>query len=69
MSGRRNPIRSAILNHMWRTSSYSAGNGQCVEVGGCQHAVQVRDSKDPGGPVLTFTPGMWRAFLARVKRT
>jgi hypothetical protein len=29
--------------------------------------VAVRDSKDPGGPVLVFSPGQWRAFAARVK--
>ncbi len=25
--------------------------------------VEVRDSKDRGGPVLRFTPAEWRAFL------
>ncbi|WP_433519999.1 DUF397 domain-containing protein [Nonomuraea sp. CA-143628] len=29
--------------------------------------VAVRDSKDRGGPLLTFTPGEWRAFLGGVK--
>jgi hypothetical protein len=27
----------------------------------------VRDSKDPGGPVLAFRPGEWRAFMAAIK--
>jgi Domain of unknown function (DUF397) len=27
----------------------------------------VRDSKDPGGPVLAFTPDVWRAFTAAIK--
>ena len=26
--------------------------------------VGVRDSKDPTGPVLTFTPPAWRSFVA-----
>jgi hypothetical protein len=48
----------------WRTSSFSGGAGNCVEIrmladGGRQ----VRDSKDPGGPVLTFTPAEWSAFV------
>jgi Domain of unknown function (DUF397) len=30
--------------------------------------VGIRDSKDPGGPVLRFTPGEWRVFLAGAKR-
>jgi len=53
----------------WRKSSYSGNNGgDCVEVAGNLHnAVAVRDSKDPGGPVLVFSPGQWRAFAARVK--
>lgn len=59
----------------WRTSSYSGGNGgQCVEVAtvnGRQSEPDgvclVRDSKDPGGPVLAFGPGQWRLFTAGVK--
>jgi hypothetical protein len=29
--------------------------------------VAVRDSKAPGGLVLTFTPAEWAAFTARIK--
>jgi hypothetical protein len=29
--------------------------------------VAVRDSKDPDGPKLAFTPGQWRAFAAAIK--
>jgi hypothetical protein len=28
--------------------------------------VAVRDSKDPAGPALTFTPDAWRAFTGRL---
>lgn len=54
----------------WRKSSFSSGNGgQCVEVAGnLPGVVAVRDSKDPDGPVLVFTPGEWQAFAAGVKR-
>ena len=55
----------------WRKSSHSGNNGgQCVEVAlyaGNASACLVRDSKDPGGPVLTFTPDEWRAFIAGVR--
>lgn len=48
----------------WHTSSYSTYNGNCVQVRLADGAVQVRDSKDPDGPVLTFTRDEWTAFLA-----
>lgn len=38
-------------------SSYSSGNGECVEVArNVPGTVAVRDSKQPGGPVLRVTP-------------
>jgi hypothetical protein len=59
-----------VTRAVWRKSSYSSGNGgQCVEVA-CRPlsgAVAVRDSKNPGGPVVTVTPEMWRAFTNWVK--
>ncbi|MFF2659352.1 DUF397 domain-containing protein [Kitasatospora sp. NPDC058032] len=53
----------------WRKSSYSGGNGgECVEVAqGSPHAVPVRDSKDPHGPTLTFTPAAWASFLTALR--
>ena len=50
----------------WRKSSYSGGNGgDCVEVArNLPGVVALRDSKDPGGPVLVLTAGQWRAFLS-----
>lgn len=53
----------------WRKASYSGTNGGgCVEVAsGLPHFVAVRDSKDPGGPVLTIESAGWRDFIADVK--
>jgi hypothetical protein len=50
---------------IWRKASYSSGNGgNCVEVArNLPGVVAVRDSKDPAGPALVFTPDQWRAFL------
>jgi Domain of unknown function (DUF397) len=53
---------------VWRKSSHSGANGDCVEVGGnLPGAVAVRDSKDRGGPALAVTPEAWNAFVAAVK--
>jgi hypothetical protein len=52
----------------WRKSSYSGNSGGgCVEVGQLPAVVAVRDSKDPDGPRLAFSPQEWRAFVAGVK--
>jgi hypothetical protein len=58
------------LTHVaWRKSSYSGTNsGNCVEVGSTLTVgVAVRDSKDPNGPTLAFTPSQWRAFTHQIK--
>lgn len=51
----------------WRRSSYSGTSGNCIEVAAPSHRTRaVRDSKDPTGPVLTFTTDQWSAFTAYV---
>ncbi|MED7954204.1 DUF397 domain-containing protein [Streptomyces sp. BE303] len=52
----------------WRKSTYSGSEGgNCIEVAdGLAEAVPVRDSKDPDGPALAFTPDAWRAFITAI---
>jgi hypothetical protein len=51
----------------WRKSSYSNGTAECVEVAMTAPVVAVRDTKDRGGPMLTFSLGDWRAFTTAVR--
>jgi uncharacterized protein DUF397 len=51
---------------VWHTSSYSYGNGACVQVAAAPDRVLVRDSKDPDGPAMAVPTPAWRAFLSTV---
>ncbi len=51
----------------WRKASYSGNGGACIEVGTSPRTVAVRDSKDPEGPKLAFTPGRWQEFTRSIK--
>jgi hypothetical protein len=48
----------------WVKSSLSFSNGNCVEVADLPGGgIGVRNSRDPEGLVLRFTPDEWHAFL------
>ncbi|MCI3272382.1 DUF397 domain-containing protein [Streptomyces cylindrosporus] len=52
----------------WTKSSYSTGNGACVEVKSpAGEDLSVQDSKVTDGPVLAFPADAWNAFVASVK--
>lgn len=56
------------LGRQWRTSSRTYGGGNCVEVAARSgDHVNVRDSKNPDGAMLRFTPAGWTAFLADLR--
>lgn len=51
----------------WVKSSLSYANGDCVQLARLPDGrIAVRDSKDPSGPVLRFSPLEWAAFLGGV---
>jgi hypothetical protein len=51
----------------WRTSSYSASNGSCVEIAPLTDGTAVRDTKDRDGGMLTVGQRAWDVFRATVK--
>lgn len=52
----------------WRTSTRSMGGGECVEVSAEKGRVFLRDSRDRGGAVITYSAGAWHEFIIRSKR-
>jgi hypothetical protein len=53
----------------WIKSSLSYSNGNCVEMAELPDGtIGMRDSKDPDGPILRFTPVEWKEFLGGARR-
>ncbi|MET7761836.1 DUF397 domain-containing protein [Streptomyces sp. NPDC005393] len=70
MATNGNPSIAELASASWFTSTYSGGQGlECVEIAFLSSlTTAVRDSKDPGGPVLGFSQGAWRDFVVAVRR-
>ncbi|WP_327147294.1 DUF397 domain-containing protein [Nocardia sp. NBC_01329] len=52
----------------WFKSTKSGGGRDCVEAAHLYGGyVGVRDSKNPTGPALVFTPSEWDAFIGGAK--
>ncbi|GLY19269.1 DUF397 domain-containing protein [Kineosporia rhizophila] len=52
----------------WRRAM-ACTSASCVEVKFVGEGVQVRDSKDIPGPILSFTKDEWNTFVAGVKNS
>jgi hypothetical protein len=53
----------------WIKSSYSNSGANCVELARARDgAVAVRDSKDPDGGFLSFSPQRWSAFTRQIRK-
>ncbi len=53
----------------WRTSTYSGGGNQCVEVAVMPDGqVAVRDTKDRESGIQLFSATAWTTFMAALRR-
>ena len=50
---------------MWRRSSRSGQNGNCVEIARITDTIAVRDSKAPATGQLVLSGPVWAAFINR----
>lgn len=50
----------------WRTAK-SCAAGNCVQVATRDGLVLIGDTKNPGGPILTYSGAEWKEFLAGAK--
>ncbi|WP_367318990.1 DUF397 domain-containing protein [Streptomyces sp. HUAS ZL42] len=64
----RNGVRASSLDVRWIKSRHSNAEGNCVEVATLTDGdIAMRNSRDPDGPALVYTPAEVSAFLAGVK--
>jgi hypothetical protein len=59
------------MNGSWEHLSWRrvrrCGTSSCVEIAHDLEVIHMRDSKDPDGPVLTFSHEVWNGFLADLR--
>jgi len=56
-------LSKAERSELFWLKAQASGAGSCVELASMVGGVAIRDSKDPEGPVLVYTPTEFSAFL------
>jgi predicted secreted Zn-dependent protease len=54
-------------NLSWRVARHCDG-GACVRVAPAGEMILLGDSKNPDGPILSYTRTEWEAFITGIKR-
>lgn len=68
MTSIHNGVRASSLGVRWIKSQHSNAEGNCVEVGALSEgSIALRNSRDPDGPALVYTPAEVAAFVAGAK--
>jgi hypothetical protein len=61
-------VRASSLNARWVKSRHSNAEGNCVEIAALSGGdIALRNSRDPDGPALVYTPAEVAAFVAGAK--
>jgi hypothetical protein len=61
------PTDAELKHAAWFKSNASNTSDGCVEVAHLDHWTVVRDSKNPYGPKLSFSPAAVRTLIAQAK--
>jgi len=62
-------LEAQLRNARWRTSSFSSGGTNCVQVAFLDRGlVAIRDSKNPRKPPHLFTDAEYDAFVEGIKQ-
>ncbi|GAA0491533.1 DUF397 domain-containing protein [Streptomyces sp. NPDC046215] len=62
-------IRTELSHAVWRKSTYSVGDEECLEIADNipGNGVPVRDSKRPQGAALIIPAAAWTTFVTAVR--
>ena len=53
-------------NPVWRTT-LSCNGGECIQVAASGQAILIADSKQPEGPILSYSHVEWQQFVTGIK--
>ena len=51
----------------WRTA-LNCNGGACVQVAATEQGVLLGNTRQPTGPVISYTPDEWHAFVTGIKK-